>query len=218
MKLKSFLIPLVALGLFIAFLVSAQLQCRPNEVGQTLCNPLGNTATNLTQFIYYGISVFAGFTTLIPIVAVVFAGFRMITSRGNAENIQKAKEALTWAVLGFVLAVSSYIVIAATIKFIGADNLSRIDTNAPEQNVVNPLSTIDFTVFLTKLLTNFLEIVGLIAVLIIIFNGFRYITSAGNEEQAEAAKEGLKWSIGGIIIIVLAYVIIRATATFVGLR
>jgi len=57
-----------------------------------------------------------------------------------------------------------------------------------------------------------LPIVGLIAVLFIIIGGFRYITSAGNEEQAEGAKKTLTNAIIGLVIVILSYVIVAVIA------
>jgi glucose uptake protein GlcU len=45
------------------------------------------------------------------------------------------------------------------------------------------------------------------AVLMLVIGGFRYITSAGNESQAEAAKETMTKAIFGLVIILLAFVI-----------
>lgn len=47
-----------------------------------------------------------------------------------------------------------------------------------------------------------------VAVMILIVGGFRYITSAGNESQAEAAKETITKAIIGLVVILLAYVIV----------
>ncbi len=47
-----------------------------------------------------------------------------------------------------------------------------------------------------------------VAVMILLIGGFRYITSAGNESQAEAAKETITKAIIGLVIILLAYVIV----------
>jgi hypothetical protein len=221
MKYTKSLIISVSLVLFLFMGGHALAQgCDPNATGSSkLCNPVGagdNPATNLKEFVIKALIVFAGFTTLIPIVAVVFAGFLMIISRGNPESITRAKETLTWTVYGFVMAISSYIIIAATIKLLGADNIP--DPNSPQATVVNPLKDTNFGIFLKNMLTNFLGFVGVLAILMLIYYGFRYITSAGNEETAEQAKQGLTWSIAGVITVLLAYVIIRATATFFGLK
>lgn len=54
-----------------------------------------------------------------------------------------------------------------------------------------------------------------LAVLFLIIGGFRYITSAGNEESAEAGKKTVINAIIGIVIIVLSYVIVNVIANTV---
>ena len=53
-----------------------------------------------------------------------------------------------------------------------------------------------------------LLIIGLIAVAFIIYGGFRYITSAGNDEIAEGAKKTIQNAIIGLIVAILSYVIV----------
>jgi lysylphosphatidylglycerol synthetase-like protein (DUF2156 family) len=54
-----------------------------------------------------------------------------------------------------------------------------------------------------------LALAGLIAVLVLIIGGFRYVTSFGNEEVTGQAKKMILNAIIGIIIIILAFVIVR---------
>lgn len=57
-----------------------------------------------------------------------------------------------------------------------------------------------------------LAIAGLVAVIFLIVGGFRYVTAQGNEEQVESAKKTLTHAILGIVIIILAFVIVRVIA------
>jgi len=54
-----------------------------------------------------------------------------------------------------------------------------------------------------------LAIAGLVAVIFLIIGGFRYITAGGNEETAETAKKTITNAIIGIVVIILAFVIVR---------
>lgn len=62
-----------------------------------------------------------------------------------------------------------------------------------------------------NVLANALEIiywvVGVVAVIVIIFAGFRYVTSAGDPAVATKAKNMILYSVIGIIIVILAFVI-----------
>ncbi len=63
--------------------------------------------------------------------------------------------------------------------------------------------------FILKIINIALAVAGLIAVLFLIIGGFRYITSAGNEETAEQAKKIITNAIIGIVVIILSFVIVR---------
>ncbi len=72
-------------------------------------------------------------------------------------------------------------------------------------------SSIDGTI---KSIVNILSIfVGVVAVIMIIIGGFRYVTSAGSAEGVTAAKRTLLYAIIGLVIVVLAQVIVRFVLT-----
>ena len=54
-----------------------------------------------------------------------------------------------------------------------------------------------------------LAIVGSLAVIFLIWGGFRYVTAYGNEENSESAKRIIQHSILGLVIVLLAFVIVR---------
>lgn len=61
-------------------------------------------------------------------------------------------------------------------------------------------------------ITNILQIVfgvaGALALLFIVISGFRYIVSAGDPEAIKKAKNGLVYSVVGLIAVILAEVIV----------
>ena len=63
---------------------------------------------------------------------------------------------------------------------------------------------------LISILINFLLwTVGILSVVMIIFSGFRYITSAGDAAKTKSAQTTLTYSIVGLIVAVLAWVIVK---------
>ena len=57
-----------------------------------------------------------------------------------------------------------------------------------------------------------LAVAALVAVIFLIAGGFKYITAGGNEETAESGKKTITNAIIGIVVIILAFVIIRVIA------
>lgn len=54
-------------------------------------------------------------------------------------------------------------------------------------------------------------IVGIVAVIMIIVGGFRYITSGGNDASVTSAKNTILYAIIGLVVVALAQVIVRFT-------
>lgn len=63
--------------------------------------------------------------------------------------------------------------------------------------------------FVQDLLTIFLSLSGGIALLLIIFSGYKYMTSQGNPEKLQGAKETLTSAIVGLLFIIFAMVILQ---------
>jgi len=55
----------------------------------------------------------------------------------------------------------------------------------------------------------FSVIVGVVAVIMIIFGGFRYITSGGDSGNISSAKQTIIFAIVGLVVVALAQIIVR---------
>lgn len=187
----------------------------------TLCNPIRYPVSDLGSYAFQIVGGFTSFFTLGALIMVVFSGLRMIISRGDSEEISSAKSALTWSIAGLVLAMFAFVIIYATGAFIGAENINPNSYsgthNVGNNHVIqNPLKDPNFLALITRLLEGFLGIVGILAILMIVVGGFQYVTSRGDEEQVAKGKQTLQWAIMGLVTTLLAYVLVRATATFFG--
>ena len=54
-----------------------------------------------------------------------------------------------------------------------------------------------------------LFIIGIIAVIMVIYSGILYITAAGDAGKLAKAKNSLIWSIVGLAVVILSYAIVR---------
>jgi hypothetical protein len=59
-----------------------------------------------------------------------------------------------------------------------------------------------------------LYLAGILAVIFIIYGGFQYITSRGNETQAKSGARTLTYAVIGLVLIILSYVIINVLVSF----
>ncbi len=70
--------------------------------------------------------------------------------------------------------------------------------------------------FLGDVTNTLLLVAGAIAVIIIILAGIRYVTSTGDAARIKAAKDTLLYAVIGLIVVVLAYAIVRFVSQNVG--
>lgn len=70
--------------------------------------------------------------------------------------------------------------------------------------------------FIVNVVNFALGFLGLIALIIIIYGGFMYVTAAGNEEQAGKGKKSIMYALIGIVIILASYAIVRTALTIGG--
>lgn len=89
-----------------------------------------------------------------------------------------------------------------------ADAGACLDTAAPDcENPENAERKINDTI---KLVINLLSfIVGVVAVIMIIIAGLKYITSGGDSNNVASAKNTILYAIIGLVIVALAQVIVR---------
>jgi len=95
--------------------------------------------------------------------------------------------------------------------FIGNANAANKWT-APTQPSGVPTSFDDAILNMTNWILGF---VASIAVLVVIWGGVNYLTSAGNESQAENGKNTIKYGIMGLVICGIAYALVTVIVTTV---
>jgi predicted permease len=69
--------------------------------------------------------------------------------------------------------------------------------------------TTDLHTIASKIVNIFSIVVGIIAVVMIIYGGFRYITSGGDSGRVGTAKNTLIYALVGLVIVALAQVIVH---------
>lgn len=82
--------------------------------------------------------------------------------------------------------------------------------------LTNPLGTTDVNVLTARIIKSVLGVVGVIALIVIIYGGFEMLTSAGNEERVKRGREALLWAVIGIAIIFGSYGILQAVLKALG--
>lgn len=107
----------------------------------------------------------------------------------------------------YVLVAAPIAVLAQTPKDAACEGLTL--TGAPA-NCAPPAAgepSIDST--LTLVINIFSMVVGIAGVIMIMVGGFKYITSSGNDQSVNSAKNTIFFAIIGLVVVALAQVIVR---------
>lgn len=66
-----------------------------------------------------------------------------------------------------------------------------------------------------KFLTQALYAVGIVAVIVIIYGGYVYMTAQGNDEQSKKGRNILTWSVIGLIIVLVAVLLVNVVINLI---
>jgi hypothetical protein len=92
--------------------------------------------------------------------------------------------------------------------------LGRVGGSFPDGGGIAGSRTV--TELIISIINIMLFFAGMVAVVFIIIGGYWYITSAGNEEQAEKGKGTMVNAIIGIVVIILSWTLISVVTRLVG--
>lgn len=133
--------------------------------------------------------------------------------------IQKIKMYLLTLVTGLTLMAPALVpTIAASAACSNIGNQISTGANGAANGTGSASSSCDqgagvdngsITTLASKIVNIFSLVVGVVAVIMIIYGGFRYITSGGDSGRVGNAKNSLVYAIVGLIIVALAQLIVH---------
>jgi hypothetical protein len=89
----------------------------------------------------------------------------------------------------------------------GGSGLSLTNSSCSDAALGNPEEALN--VLITRVVNLFSVIVGIVAVIMIIVGGFKYITSGGDSSNVSDAKNTILYAIVGLIIVAISQFIVR---------
>ena len=87
--------------------------------------------------------------------------------------------------------------------------ISDTGKNTTNQGCTGGSITTGISSLASKVVNLFSIVVGIVSVVMIIYAGFKYVTSGGESSSVSGAKNTLVYAIVGLIIVVLAQLIVR---------
>jgi len=106
---------LITAGLFFSVSFVFAADCPPGQ----LCNPLSGVE-NFGTLLEKIFTAVAGIVGAIAVIMLIIAGLLFVTSAGNPEKVNNAKKALTYAIIGIIVALAASAIIATVKWVIGA--------------------------------------------------------------------------------------------------
>jgi hypothetical protein len=73
-------------------------------------NPL--KANSIPELLVRLMRILLGLVAAVAVVVIIISGFRMVLSQGNQMALTKAKAAITWAVIGLIVSLMAFSIIA----------------------------------------------------------------------------------------------------------
>jgi len=83
-----------------------------------------------------------------------------------------------------------------------------VGANCVENSTLKGDAT-DIAVWVQKFGGKITGMIGMIAVVLIVWNAFKIVTAAGEEEKISQGKKGIMWTIIGLVLTMFAYVIVK---------
>jgi hypothetical protein len=164
-----------------------------------------NTFTGL---IFSILTALQGVVGWVAVIMIVIGGIVYITSAGSTGQVNLGRGIITWALVGFAIAVAGPSLLKEIYDLAqsGGSGVDVIDKANPIQKIV--INVMNFL----------LMAVGIIATIGFVLGGILYVTAAGNSSQAESAKNAVRYSIyaiclsgSGLLIVKQILVLINGT-------
>ena len=135
------------------------------------------------------------------LIFLVYAGYKYITSTGSEEIAAQAKRQIVYAILGMIFAGTAFtirnVILTATGDFRGGGG--------------NPQAAAGILIFESQRFIDLaLYLIGTAAVIFLIYAGYKYISSQGEEDASAQAKRQIAYAILGIVVAAGARIITGA--------
>ena len=130
---------------------------------------------------------------------VIYGGYRYMFSQGDPTKIATGKKTLVQAFIGLAIVMSAYVIMGGIrIALVGGNgNIGSCATTT----CIDPNQMVD------NLITWVISVAGIVAAVFLIYGGVSYIMSSGDPAKVKKAKDTILYSVIGLIIVALAFVI-----------
>ena len=139
---------------------------------------------------------------------IIFGAFKFVTSQGDPQKVAAARTTLTNAVIGLVIAV----IASQTVAFIAQTFLASASSKTISTGVLSGANLPQVTAGpeqLKGILSIILGLIGAIALLIIVYAGFKFVSSQGDPQKVATARMTILYAVIGLVVAVFAFTIVQ---------
>lgn len=145
----------------------------------------------------------ASIVAILSTVAILFGGIMYILSAGDEQRAAQAKKIIIFAIIGLVIAASASVIVGLARDVYG-DPLGPGLGATPLLALIGNISIL------------ILSPLALTATAAIIYGGYMYVTSAGEEDKARRGKQIILYAFIGIVIILISASVVNIVITIGG--
>ncbi len=130
---------------------------------------------------------------------VIYGGYLYSLSGGDPHKVATGRKTLANAFIGLAIVLTAYIILN-TIRFVLIGSDGNLSDRAALENI-------NVNLMVTSSIQWVVGIAGLIAAIFIIIGGISYMTSAGDSQKAQKARQTILYALIGLAIVALAEII-----------
>ena len=132
---------------------------------------------------------------LAAVIGLIVSGFKYATSSGNPQKVSGAQKSLINALSGLALAVAATLIVESIHNRLTGDVPGGVLPKAEPA--------------VTDIIGFVMLLIGLVSLLMIVIQGMRYALSRGNPEKVAQAKNGIIYSLVGVVISVTSWSMVQ---------
>ena len=121
--------------------------------------------------------------------------------------MKRYRKTLVAAVLSLAVAAVA-VVMPIALPSASAQFKSGLDAARTDEMSTKPIGTT-----IGEVVNIFLYFVGAVAVIVVIWGGFQYVTSSGDSQKATTAKNTIMYAVIGLVVAIFAYAIVNFVLT-----
>jgi hypothetical protein len=170
-------------------------------------NPLKvNSFTQLVRGFLTQVQAIVGW---LAVIMIVVGGIVYMTATGRSKQIELGKTILTYALLGFVIAVAAPSILKEIF------DLASSGKGTASSNVIKESK--DIKDIVGSVMTFVIALVGVISAIAFVITGFQFIAAGGDGGRADKARKGLTYAIIGVTVSGAALIVVKQLLVLMGI-